>query len=146
MYNILSCSGHFKDVWFKTSICCSLHISTYIVQVCGFQIACESFAQKSKFDKFQKTSIIFIQHNISSVALYIFHPELLILKISILSINVANYMIVQASNHDLEIIKQSAFYSHSFTIENLYNARTSCCHGSVGSLCRLSVNAVIVSL
>ena len=50
MYNILSCSGHFKVVWLKTSICCSLHIGTYMVQVSSFQIPCESFAQNSKFN------------------------------------------------------------------------------------------------
>ena len=35
-----------------------VYIGTYMVQVSSFQIPCESFAQNSKFDKFQKTSII----------------------------------------------------------------------------------------
>ena len=66
LYNIQSCSGHFRIVWLKTSICCSLHIGTYMVQVSSF---CESFAQNSKFDKFHKTSIgnTYVQYRVTSL-------------------------------------------------------------------------------
>ena len=35
-----------------------VYILVHMVQVSSFQIPCESFAQNSKFDKFQKMSII----------------------------------------------------------------------------------------